>query len=138
MPSCPTPLSLWAGFVTGDEFQLHLSGALVALETFGAAMLVPWAALVLPDFQARVTAGQAPAPTNGGKPAAPTRASVGATAAVVMTAHTAMLLATAASAAIQRRHLYAWALFAPRFAFQACMCLATDAALLLLTAAARD
>ena len=36
------------------------------------------------------------------------------------------------SAGVQRRHLYAWALFAPKFAFEACFLLLTDLALLTL------
>ena len=38
------------------------------------------------------------------------------------------------SAAVQRRHLYAWALFAPKFAFEACFLMLTDLALLLVAA----
>ena len=40
------------------------------------------------------------------------------------------------SAGVQRRHLYAWALFAPKFAFEACFLLLADAALLLLSCTA--
>ena len=36
------------------------------------------------------------------------------------------------SAGLQRRHLYAWALFAPKFAFEACFLLLSDLVLLLL------
>lgn len=44
----------------------------------------------------------------------------------------AAALAAMLSAAVQRRHLYAWSLFAPRFAFEACFLVVTDMTVLLM------
>ena len=51
----------------------------------------------------------------------------------VMTLHAAV---ATASAAIQRRHLMVWALFAPKFLFDACILLVCDAAVLVGVAVA--
>lgn len=53
------------------------------------------------------------------------------TAAIVfMTVGTLNAAVATASAAIQRRHLMVWALFAPKFLFDACILLVCDAAVL--------
>lgn len=44
---------------------------------------------------------------------------------------TCSALSTTLSAAIQRRHLYAWSLFAPRFAFDACFLIFADISFLI-------
>ncbi|KFM23657.1 GPI ethanolamine phosphate transferase 3 [Auxenochlorella protothecoides] len=52
--------------------------------------------------------------------------------AMMGTLRCAAALAAMLSAAVQRRHLYAWSLFAPRFAFEACFLVVTDITVLLM------
>lgn len=142
--------SCLAGFVGSDEFHLWRSAALMALNTFGPMLL---ALLALPAILRHVAAAaNAPAtaaPAGGqAKEAQGSQAGQGGPAAAVAGLEEAgcrqqpllvagLVRAAAAfcatlSAAVQRRHLYAWALFAPKFAFEACFLLLTDAVLLLL------
>lgn len=53
-----------------------------------------------------------------------------AAALMFMTAATLNAVVAMASAAVQRRHLMVWALFAPKFLFDACILLVCDAAVL--------
>lgn len=137
-------LSLGAGFVGSDEFHLWRSGALVVLNTFGAMLA---ACLALPGVVAYVQSAAAAA-SAGKKGAAARRGkgSKGGGGGRDEALHQAVLVAglvralaafcAALSAGVQRRHLYAWALFAPRFAFEAAFLLLTDLALLLVAALA--
>lgn len=139
-----------------EEFNLWRSGALMALNTFGG-MLLPL--LALPVVVQHVQAAAAPpltpaagkarqgdcqyhgqqvaASTSATSRAAGLQVSPGgilqhavAAAGVVQAAAT---LCATLSAGVQRRHLYAWALFAPRFSFAAVKLVIADAVLLLLS-----
>ncbi|KAL6780615.1 PIGO1 [Auxenochlorella protothecoides x Auxenochlorella symbiontica] len=123
-----------AGFVTDDDFHLYRSGVLVALETFGPMLLVttlagiPWGSTA---SQARL-AGAAEKTQESSRPApSPQHAPEGAIA-MMGALRCAAALAAMLSAAVQRRHLYAWSLFAPRFAFEACFLVVTDMTVLLM------
>lgn len=111
-------LDYTAAFVGSDEFDLTRGAALMMLETFGSMALV---ALAAPGVAAEVAnvAMQLEAKQEAG------RAALTFQLTRAITAFAAML-----SAAIQRRHLYAWALFAPRFVFEAAFLLVTDLMLL--------
>ena len=131
-----------AGFIGSEEFSLWRSGGLVALNAFGGMLL---ALLALPAVLDHVEGA------GGGSKGAPTRTQPatrggqrGKTAAGAngVGLHRALLVAglvravpafcATLSAGVQRRHLYAWALFAPKFAFEACFLLLADLALLAL------
>lgn len=119
----------------------------MALNAFGAMLLALLALPAIVEFvQAAVlSADAAPAAAQRS-----TKAKRGATAAdgaaagsgdalrqavlVAGLVRAAAAFCAALSAAIQRRHLYVWALFAPRFAFEACFLVLTDLALLLVAA----
>lgn len=132
-PAAAHPLAP-AGFVGSDEFHLWRSGILVATHTFGGLLL---ALLALPHVVEYVQAAARRAHTarqqkrtnraaGGAGPAAPLRQAVLVAGLVrALPAFCAML-----SAGVQRRHLYVWALFAPKHVFEACFLLLTDVALL--------
>lgn len=128
----------------------------MALNTFGG-MLLPLLALpaVVQHVQAAGTATPQPAAGTAeqgdrdqdGQQAAASTAAPGTAAALQGNPATMLQQAVAAaglvqaaaafcatlSAGMQRRHLYAWALFAPRFSFAAVKLAITDWALLLLS-----
>lgn len=109
-------LQYTAGFVGYEDFGLWRSGALVAADAYGGMAL---AALDMAAAGATVGKGNALGP-------------------MLLLASAARAAATAAatlSAAVQRRHLYAWALFAPKFAIEVFFLAATDLVLLGLAAA---
>ena len=134
-----------AGFIGSDEFHLWRSGVLVALNTFGAMLL---ALLALPAVLQYVheagSNSDAAVPAAGRRRASGTAVAARAAQAAADALRQAVLVAglvralagfcAMLSAGVQRRHLYAWALFAPRFVFEACFLLLTDTALLLVSA----
>ncbi len=113
-----------AGFVGYEDFGLLRSGALVAVDAFGGM------ALVVLDMAAAGSLLD-----SGGKKAR-NRKVVGPVLLLAAAARAAATAAATLSAAVQRRHLYAWALFAPKFAFEVFFLAATDLLLLGLAAAA--
>ena len=131
-----------AGFVGYEEFDLVRSAALVVLDTFGGVAVVGLG-LVL---AAAVLDGQISAKSSG--LSAKTRKSASKTENTASVAYrkgslrVLLLLfglnrAVAAfcatlSAGIQRRHLYAWSLFAPRFVFEVLFLALTDIMLVVL------
>lgn len=124
-----------------DEFHLWRSGALVALNTFGGMLLALLALPFIVEYaQAAGASGAATKPWGRGAKSA--AAADGGTSAVQRAALVAGLVRAAPafcamlSAGVQRRHLYVWALFAPKFVFEACFLLLTDTALLLVAALA--
>lgn len=125
---------LCAGFVGFDEFHLLRSAALLVIHTFGAMVLV---ALALPITLCvlQQTAEAAREPCNG-RQHAPELPPVGPgwerALLAFLLVRSSTTFAAMLSAAVQRRHLYAWALFAPKFAFEAVFLLGTDALLALL------
>jgi phosphatidylinositol glycan class O len=132
---------LLPGFVGSDEFHLWRSAALMALNTFGAMLLVllslpamlHWVAAAANSREVQGAAGQVEKQDHAGAAAHP--AVAGSTQQALLVAglvRAAAAFCATLSAAVQRRHLYAWALFAPKFAFEACFLLLTDVALLLL------
>ena len=96
-----------------DDFSLARGALLMTVQTYGGIMA---AALALPALCVRLAGGER----------ASSRPLLILGLARSLTTFTAAL-----SAAIQRRHLYVWALFAPKLAFEACFLAATDVALLL-------
>lgn len=142
----PAPIAA-AGFVGWEEFHLARGAALVALNTFGA-MLLPLLALpaavayALPPAAKQAAAKarkpaagkRAGAAGSGGKAAAgdSTATALQQAVRVAGLVRAAAAFCAALSAGVQRRHLYVWALFAPRFAFEACFLLLADLALLLV------
>eukprot|EP00887_Chlorella_sp_A99_P003022 scaffold9.g3022.t1 len=149
-----------AAFVGYDQFRLWRGAVLMTLETFGtmllAAAVLPLVVAAAcgdeGDGSGRAAAGagggaagdaagaadapvqqQRQARAQEGRPAHEGGEEARAQAQallVLQLARAATALAAALSAAIQRRHLYAWALFAPKFVFEAAFLLATDLALL--------
>ena len=104
-----------AGFVGFDDFQFHRSGGLLAVHTFGGVVLVALAA----PITWRAMRGS--------------RESLGSLLLAVALLRSLTAFAATLSAAIQHRHLYAWALFAPKFFFECCFMFITDLALLLVS-----
>ena len=113
-----------AGFVGFHEFDLYRSAAMMALETFGGMVLV---ILALPQALQLVCPRQASGSSPGWSSVMLQNALLGFAGVRAASACAAML-----SAAIQKRHLYVWALFAPRFVFEACFLLVSDVVLVLL------
>ena len=139
--------------MTDSQFHLYRSGALVALETFGAMVAIPslaqWAlgaGVRLPSSVSNRNA-KLPSPhgqhekqstavsckvrvTSGFSHSSAHLSALGA-ASLMAALRTCSALSTMLSAAIQRRHLYAWSLFAPRFAFDACFLIFADISFLI-------
>lgn len=121
-----------------DEFHLWRSGALVSVNTFGALLL---ALLLLSTLVEQVTGAEAASRKaekkgrgGGAKRGGHATSALQQAVAVAGLVRAAAAFCAALSAGIQRRHLYVWALFAPRFAFEACFLAVADVALLLLAA----
>ncbi|CAD7702958.1 unnamed protein product [Ostreobium quekettii] len=129
-----------SAFVGFGEFSFFVSGALLALNTLGPHLL---AALSLPLAVRGLKARHPTSPPglrNRPDPKRPPGARASHSAEVaefrllavvygLLRALTA--LASVVSVAIQRRHLLVWAVYAPKFVFEACFLLVTDAALVL-------
>jgi hypothetical protein len=99
------------------------------VETFGAVAL---AALALPAF-ARA-AQPRPATRGAARKAAPAKPLQRLTSVLLLfgLARAASAACAMLSAAVQRRHLYAWALFAPKFIFETLFLVMTDVIIVLL------
>ena len=117
-------LQYTAGFVGYEEFDLVRSGVLVALDTFGAMAIV---ALVLYSSSSLFATGSTSTNASAIKMHMLLVFGLGRSMAA---------LCAALSAGIQRRHLYAWALFAPKFAFEVFFLVCTDILLIGLAFAA--
>ena len=131
------------GFIGSEEFSLWRSGGLVALNAFGGMLL---ALLALPAVLGHVQdagEGGSKGSKTGKQPAArgsqrgkksPATSNKGLHRALLVAGLVRAVPAFCAtlSAGLQRRHLYAWALFAPKFAFEACFLLLADLVLLTL------
>lgn len=102
-----------AGFVGVDEFSWHASGALLAINTFGSHILITCAQTQL---------------------GTPVKQSVKQTCLATLVVRTLNAWVTASSAALQRRHLMVWALFAPRFLFELCFLGIVDVVMVVCTA----
>jgi GPI ethanolamine phosphate transferase 3 subunit O len=111
-----------AGFAGVEEFEFFQSGTLLALNTFGSHLL---ACLTLPLLSAD-RASEA----GGSATHAAFQIRLKRSIMVLGGARALNALAATVSAAIQRRHLMVWAVFAPKFVFEAVMLLVCDAALL--------
>ena len=98
----------------------------MALNTFGGMLL---AVLALPALLHHVRSA------NDAADAAATIDSGDTAQAllVVGVVRTLPALCSTVSAAVQRRHLYAWALFAPKFVFEAFFLVLTDLVLVILS-----
>lgn len=124
-----------------DEFHLWRSGTLVALNTFGGLLLALLALPYIVEYVQTTAGSSGPAKqrghgtktaaAGGGGSAALQRAVLVAGLVRAVPAFCAML-----SAGVQRRHLYVWALFAPKYVFEACFLVLTDLVLLLVAALA--
>jgi hypothetical protein len=109
-----------------DEFQLLRSAALLVIQTFGAMALV---ALSLPVALCALEPADVASPSQAGQAQAQPlskqlwwRRSM----LVFLLVRGSTAFAAAVSAAVQRRHLYAWSLFAPKFAFEVVFLLGSD------------
>jgi len=139
--AAPAPLPLSpAGFVGSDEFSLWRSGTLVALNTFGGLLLALLALPYIVEYVQAAAGSSSPAKQRGrgSKAAAPGGSGAALRRAVLVAG---LVRATPAfcamlSAGVQRRHLYVWALFAPKYVFEACFLLLTDTVLPLVAALA--
>ena len=103
-----------------DEFSFYASGAWLALNTFAAQLDV---ALAVPLVAAGLSREQRHA-----VPAHILLRGLSLTCATVRSVNSFVALS---SAALQRRHLMVWALFAPKFLFETCFNLAHLAFLIL-------
>ena len=122
---CTSPCSLtgWsccAGFVGIDEFSFYASGAWLALNTFAAQLGL---ALAVPLVAAGTTWKQ--------RHAGPAESLLRGLSLTCATVRTVNAFAALSSAALQRRHLMVWALFAPKVLFETCFDLAHLAFLIL-------
>lgn len=97
-----------AGFVGMEEFNWYASGALLALNTFGPHVVITCAA------QTSFTA-DASSPRR--------RQQTCLTFLLLRSLNTWVAIC---SAAIQRRHLMVWALFAPKYIFEVCFLAIVD------------
>uniref|UniRef100_A0A061SPD4 Gpi ethanolamine phosphate transferase 3-like isoform x1 n=1 Tax=Tetraselmis sp. GSL018 TaxID=582737 RepID=A0A061SPD4_9CHLO len=121
-----TGLQYTAGFVGFDSFQYTRAGFLLAANTFGphvlAAFLVPQAARWLRGLR------------SGERQPTASNSCLTWVALGFALSRSGLLLAATLSAALQRRHLMAWSLFAPRFVFESTTALAANGGLLLALA----
>lgn len=108
-----------------DDFRLVRSAVLVGTETFAGWTL---ATLALPLLLRQQPVHRRPRPETRLDPLGTALLALGAV-------RSATALAAMLSAAVQRRHLYVWALFAPRFAFEACFLILSDVAALAISVA---
>ena len=99
------------GFVGVDEFNWYTSGALLALNTFGYPALITCAQHVRKLRAER---------------------SIPQTCLSYLLVATLKTCVATCSAAIQRRHLMVWALFAPRLLFEICFLSVVDMCLSML------
>ena len=104
-----------AGFVGMEEFEWYVSGALLSLNTFGPHMVMTIAA------QAGFTN-----PTS-------CEARRRTTCLTYMLVRGLNAWVATCSAAIQRRHLMVWALFAPKFLFEVCFLAVIDISMMATT-----
>lgn len=134
-------LQYTAGFVGYEEFNLLRSGALVAIDSFGGMVLLTLglvlAATLLDKALASGLTDEKSGESNqeNNKPKntetkSAARSTLGSIILLYGTARGAACLCATISAGIQRRHLYAWALFAPKFAFEVLFLACTDVVLL--------
>lgn len=129
-----------AGFVGSDEFHLWRSGTLVALNTFGGLLLALLALPCIVEYMQTSVSNSAPAKQRGrGTKMAVAGSDGAALQRAVLVAglvRAAPAFCAMLSAGVQRRHLYVWALFAPKYVFEACFLVLTDLVLLLVAALA--
>ena len=119
----PCSLTVWsccAGFVGIDEFSFYASGAWLALNTFAAQLGL---ALAVPLVATGLSWGQ--------RHATPAQTLLRGLSLTCTTVRTVNAFAAMSSAALQRRHLMVWALFAPKVLFETCFDLAHLAFLIL-------
>ncbi|GMH39920.1 hypothetical protein BSKO_07824 [Bryopsis sp. KO-2023] len=125
-----------SGFVGFDEFEFFISGCLLALNTFGPQIIVMLATPIgmvgsaarreLVGRKARDDSSQQHISVKN--LGSDTRMAV----VVLIGIRTYFTFVSMLSAAIQRRHLLVWAIFAPKFVFEVCFLLVLDAGALLL------
>ncbi|TYZ57599.1 hypothetical protein PybrP1_003939 [[Pythium] brassicae (nom. inval.)] len=124
-----TSLQNAAGFVGLDAFYFYGAGALLGLNTFGSYLL--WL-LFLPLALARPRATAAAAGDRAG--ALVVARACWRRAALTVTLFFALNASVStAFVALQRRHLMVWAIFAPKFIFDAAALLLVELLLLLVT-----
>ena len=110
-------LAFTAAFVGQKDFDMLRSGLLLGFDTCGCMILaVVLGALLLADLETTTTGGSGASPS----------------AQILLLSRSASCCAAMLSAGVQRRHLYAWALFAPKFVFEAYFCVVTDVVVLAL------
>lgn len=97
-----------------DEFNWYASGALLALNTFGPHIVMTYA--VQTSFQTHA---------NGPRSKKQTRC------LTYLLLRSVNAWVATCSAAIQRRHLMVWALFAPKFMFEVCFLVVVDICMVL-------
>ena len=142
-------LQVSAAFVGLEEFSYYISGALLGLNTFGGSILgVVMAVVVTAGRQC----GARPSPTNeatalgllgsGTAGAAATQSSSAAALPpfrVVLSSFSYVFalrtVCSVLNVSIQRRHLMVWAIFAPKFIFDAISCAVVEATAMLVAAA---
>ncbi|KAJ7568154.1 hypothetical protein O6H91_01G020900 [Diphasiastrum complanatum] len=114
-----------AAFIGFDDFNLYRQGALLAIDTFGLSHVLPILGiplLVAASYSVSDITKQAPLTLQIGK----AYLSFGMMRAVSATFATIC-------AALQRRHLMVWGLFAPKYVFDAIGLLVTDVLLVIAT-----
>jgi hypothetical protein len=143
-----------AAFVGLKDFDILKSGFLLAFDTFGAMLISVLAAVVLTSPAGVYTHAQ-PAKSRSQNTRGPLTRSRASTQhknqisrledswppshpllvviVTIGTARASLALCAMISAGIQRRHLYAWALFAPKFVFEVFFVLLTDLILMILS-----
>ena len=97
-----------AGFVGMEEFNWYASGALLALNTFGPHIIITCAAQI--KFTANADCQRR-------------RKQTCLTYLLLRSLNTWVAIC---SAAIQKRHLMVWALFAPKYIFEVCFLAIVD------------
>eukprot|EP00890_Picochlorum_soloecismus_P003583 jgi/Picsp_1/4225/NSC_01734-R1_mgc80777 protein len=141
-----------AAFVGLRDFDLLKSGFLLAFDTFGAMLISVLAAIVITSPAGGYTppsssrSQQVPGPLSRTKASTlrkkqnswledswPPSHPVHVVIVTIGTARASLAFCAMVSAGIQRRHLYAWALFAPKFVFEVFFVVLTDLTLLILS-----
>lgn len=122
-------LQLSAGFIGARDFSFAYAGAALAVNTFGsfalAVLAVRIAALYLQLRAGRAKRSKQSAVSFTGPleaaPVPPDGSLVHASVMAVLAYHCATVVHSCMAAAILRRHLLVWRVFAPKLAFEACI-----------------
>ena len=117
-------LQLSAGFIGARDFSFTYAGAALAVNTFGSFALAVLAVRIAAVYL-QLRAGRAKRSKQGAVSftgaVPPDGSLVHASVMAVLAYHCATVVHSCMAAAILRRHLLVWRVFAPKLAFEACI-----------------